>query len=61
MKYECRTRPIVFDSKSQIGRQPCFVGQQDPHSRRVKVGVSGSERLDPLVDDLDQLRVPVRC
>jgi hypothetical protein len=55
MKFECRTRPMAFDWKPQIGRQSCFVGEQDPHSRRVEVGVFGGERLDPLVDDLDQL------
>jgi len=47
--------PVVFDGEPQIGGQSCFVGEQDPHSRRVEVGVFGGERLDPLVDDLDQL------
>ena len=45
--------PMVFDWKPRIGGQPCFVGEQDPHSRRVEVAVFGGERLDPLVDDLD--------
>lgn len=47
---------MVFDREPQIGRQPCFVGKQDPHSRRVEVGVFGGERLDPLVDDLNEPR-----
>lgn len=37
-----------------MGGQPGFVGERDPHSHRVEVGVFGGDRLDPFVDDLDQ-------
>ncbi|WP_236973205.1 hypothetical protein, partial [Mycobacterium avium] len=38
---EVANRPVLLHQPSdatQIGRQPCFVGEQDPHSRRVEVG-----------------------
>lgn len=47
--------PMVFDGEPQIGCQSCFLGEQDPHGRRVEVPVGG-ERFDPLVDDLNEPR-----